>query len=449
MAELTGRPTYDLSLGGEYVHTNIYHFHRSLGSFADPRTNFDFILQETIDKQEQRERRINEQFTRAGIDRGIDGFVEEMRTFQNIVNNVWKIGEVTRAAYLPKQFEQWSPAALQYQAQILKDYLDSLTQFHNNAMEIGGYKIEDVERFMPGFTKLRGELQKAIKGYEDIQTTGGDIGRQIAGMVNYFKGLGYEGVIGSATAGILAGFQELRSQQVEVGLTGMVQRADGRQVKVDVLPKLEDWGVSFGISVKATRQKTLEARWGATLHSGNVRSIAQLIEDTRMGDPHLGDQFKYFLINLSRMRDYAQAYGKEVRGPSKITDYPEYYKLTQEIAKTYATFFVGAELPGRTADVEIPELFNVDIFVLGDRIYKKSELLRQIQTGEMDVKFKLKEYLSQPQSFWENYDIKKREAMTQVGGDYSQVVGQDFVTDAVRKLLPQKAAITLHAVVGK
>ena len=211
-------------------------------------------MQETIDKQEQRERRINEQFTRAGIDRGIDGFVEEMRTFQNIVNNVWKIGEVTRAAYLPKQFEQWSPAALQHQAQILKDYLDSLTQFHNNAMEIGGYKIEDVERFMPGFTKLRGELQKAIKGYEDIQTTGGDIGRQIAGMVNYFKGLGYEGVIGSATAGILAGFQELRSQQVEVGLTGMVQRADGRQVKVDV-PKLEDQS-KFWNKCKSYRQKT-------------------------------------------------------------------------------------------------------------------------------------------------------------------------------------------------
>ena len=424
------RETYDLGLGGEYVHTNIYHFHRSLGSFADPRTRFDEVFQSTLDKQEQRERHIDEQFQNAGIKGGIDQFVERMAHFQTIVNRVWKVGEVTRAAYMP-QDEQWDPTTLTRQSQILEEYLRKMTTFHENAMSIGGYRAKDVEQFMPGYTQLKQTLDNIIKKYETSSGTADKgIERTIAGLINRFKGL--------------------ESKDLQVELSGMVARADGRQVKVDVYPHLDAWQTSFGISVKSTRQKTLEARWGATLHSGSVGSIANLIRDARIGPPILADQFKYFLINLSRMRDYAQAYGKEVAGPSKITDYPEYYKMVQQVAQTYATYFVGAELPGRTADVEIPELFNVDVFVLGDQIYKKSDLLRQIESGQMDVKFKLKEYLSQPQSYWDTYDHQKRKAMWDAGGaGYAEVARQDFVTAAAKKLLPQKAAITLHAIVKK
>lgn len=444
-----GRATYDLNIGGEYIHTNIYHFHRSLGSFADPRTYFKSILAETIAKQEGREEIIDKQFKDAGMRGGIDEFLQDLRNIQNIINNVWKIGEVTRAAYLPKDFDTWDASAFKTQAGILRDYLNKMSTFHDNAMQLGGYKAEDVDSFMPGYRQLKSELDKIVKGFEAGDVKGGsNLQQQLSGIVNRFKGLGFEGVMGSAIAGILAGFKHLEDKNVSVELTGMVQRSDGRQVKVDALPKIEDWEIGIGISFKATREKTLQSRWGATLHSGTVGSIAKIIQDTQMGPALLGDQFKYFLINLSRMRDYAQAYGQEVRGPSKITDYPEYYRFTQEIARTYATFFIGEELPGR-ADVELPQLFNVDILILGDRIYKKSELLKEIDSGEMDARFKIKQYLPQPQAYWDQFDITKRLTMAEVSGEYSEVFSRPFMAEAVKKLLPQKVAITLHAIVGK
>ncbi len=439
------------TIGGEYIHTNIVHFHRSLGSFGDPRGRMEIVFEGVIKKQEDREKQIDKQLKNFGSNMTIDQFVAEMNDMTELINEGvkggaegFKPGSIARASHT-REGKTWSKAEIQYALnEHVVPYINGTNDLIDNIVEKTGIALKDIETALPGITKHRESLESFINQYTGVDITKEDnVSSVISKTIGGLKGIGWEGIMSSVAYEILHSFK-ISGHQVE--LTGALTRSDGRKVKADGVVRIPDWNTTFGISMKATRMKDAHGQastflnYGTTLHSGSVQSIANYMNRSLPTiSKSESDRFKYFLINLSRMKDYSQARYKPMSSPTSVNDYPEYKNLLDSIAKTYATFFIGDELLG-----EDSELFNVDVLVLGDAAFKKSTILNYIKDGKMKTKFKLGKRRSQDKEYWLSFDDKKRKAMIENEGDYKQVQKERFMQDSLRMLLAQPVTVNLR-----
>lgn len=443
--------TYPHSLLDQpYIHTNFYHFEASLGSFGDPQSDFDAAFETTLAKQKQREAAIDARFREIDSNMTFDTFIENVRGLQkSIKEDTPALGAITRAGYRKKGDKEWSPGYIKEQ---IHDHFQPYFDAHHNVMAQaigqGGFSLEEIEKVIPDISALYERLDTILDKYAKLGTDSKNLtDAKVKGMVNYFKGEGWEGVAASAIAQALRMIKGIETKDMKVDLTGSVSRQGGQKVKVDVLPHLDAWNISAGVSVKATREHTLRGQWGATLHSGTLQTLESLLLSTNLlGSPVEAYKLRYFMMNLIRMRDYSQAGGHPVAGPSTITDYPKYYQFTQDIAKTYATFFIGEVLPADEADENLVKLSNVDILFLGDLVYKKSEILEKIKNDEMNIKFKIAGYKKLGEKYWMDYDTEKRYAMREYSGMYREVGQQEFVRKATESLYGQPIRISLHLI---
>ena len=389
-----------------YVHTNYHSFESNRGSFGGYGLALAALADETIRKQEEREAAINQalsEITGIGDLQGIVDFINNwFKDYEKpIEEQVWvkgmgeKYGKIMSVAHAAENLEK--------EAQEVQNIFNKITEGMDGLIEKGGFNKDTINKSIAN-------LKELTKGYK-VPFEGSGIEAAVRGSVLNLKGHVYEfvmlKVLAATNAYIAAGSQ---GQIKYVG----GEKGKGGQRGADIMMQIGN--VSFGFSIKSTRQTEKQqtfSTYGAYIFHGSIESVAAAM-GAYTGHWDAIQAFKYYLVNISRMR------AKSLTGQksqASIRTISEGYNLVKGLLRAYSTIFIGENDPA------VPEEYRqVDIFVLHGLVYLKSDLLKHL-IEERDIDAFLKIGYSKGDKNWDEFDSLKRNIMFDTLGS-KQVVNR-------------------------
>lgn len=451
------------SLGGMYVHTNYKHFANTVGSFGGYSGDLLNEAHKRITDQLQRETELEKSLQEAfGSEFTLDTFLKEIsKTSQKIRNSIIDkaVKEKSKTAGLsPEEVNALSnfnitsilhsQKNLEVNKEVLQNMINEL-QDRVNTMGAEGYInlqsfSSEMSKMNTQFNSLINKIdQKSEKIAQDNvwQAFGGTMGNLKGSYEEVFKGLTILETFKTIHGG-LRGLKKHGFEVVGVGAGG----SPGADIKV----KFDNY--HFGINIKSTSYETFKQHHVTLFSPKTLNNLINHIEDFA-GSSNIIEAFKYYLINISRMRFSEMTdQGSQKGGLSAI---PEGRELVRNVLRTYTTLFIG-EQGGRAS--ELPTDFReADFLFLRDKGYRKSEILQRVfqenlgveGAGGMSSLLEIK--YQDTYDSWDAFDIIKVHSMINSGGSYEGVVGMPFVVKAAESILKQQAWIklTMHKVLSK
>jgi post-segregation antitoxin (ccd killing protein) len=415
------------SLGGMYVHTSYASFASNIGSFGNYGFEMSALMEATIAKQIAREKQITSILQEIfGEQASLKQFAEWFRSpdgyFERYKKQVYNTF-IEEQETLPKFGLVWSRA--QYDkpkigAKKLEVLLNKVMQSLEQVAPDGYINLE----------QLKAAKTHILKGITSLSQQPGDTSQQIiARQVQSIKGFIWEMYLARVAIAALKVMGANKNFTVLLQGTGNV--AD---IAVDL------GNTTLGINVKSASTSTFAGKHGITLFSnstinGIVKAMAAYANSDTL------EAFKYYLINISRMKTHplsgvsAQGIGHSQAG----------LNLIKSTLTAYATIFIGEG--SNLANTDNNQIKQADVLFTADRVYLKSELLRELASGNNPDVGNLETFLRISYSSandWEQFDIIKRRVMEFEKGDYSSAMKRGYMTSAVNSLLAQTASVKLR-----
>jgi len=421
---------YDVkNYGGMYVHTNYESFKSNFGSFGEHTGELVWQAQHFLQEQLEREELLNVELADLfniidediQVTDGFEAFLDWFSTgpdayFNRVAKQTYET-EIEPGMLPVVKFGKWSEAehvqTVEESVNLLENMYISIVNAIEQVSETGTLSYES-------FVKAKSRIESELRNYSAKEDT-----NTIRGHVRSIKGLLYELYVYRFIFAALKATAQ-KNENLDIILQGSGNVAD---IAVNLT------SISLGVNIKSASLKTFAGNFGVTLFSGTIGSIVEKMKST-YGLQAL-DLFKYYLINLSRMRA-APLTGQG--GNPNIRHSAEGFQLVKDVLMTYATVFIGSD-SHQPEDID-QNLKQADVLILAERIYKKSEILIELlQTGDIES-FLMISYGATHD--WDSFDRLKRQKMRAAKGDYGAVVGSPFLQSPYSALANQPATVRLR-----
>lgn len=365
-----------------YVHTNYNSFMSSMGGFGDRSVDYLSKIKEAISKQEQRERELEK------ILQTIFGSNVTLKTFQETIQNYLDImsgkieaewineiietpqgkkntknfvinGDIDHAL---RNFNDYTYA--HGNVDILNSLLENVDQSMKHSLSQNNFTLENWED-----TKKRVESDiKKIKQRAGVNDEEGLIVGASTQAINNIKGSLFELYGAKFIIAALQSLGEGLPKDSKIVLQGSKNVAD---IRVDLS------GFSFGVSMKATKLETFMKSFGIRLFSSSIEQVFNRIKGVY---PDV-NWLKYYIINIIRGRSLKMT---DQSGGINLKTDASAYKAIDSVFKAYATIYLGDQNDNLLVDdSDANDFKQSDIFFTQEKIYLKSEILKNLETKDM------------------------------------------------------------------
>jgi len=436
-------------LGAMYVHTSYTSFYSNVVSFGEHTSTMESLAHSLIKTQEDREERISQMMVAAfgvTIDQYVQWHKDFFRHYEEAVKQTILTPGKTNIQILKSapstsgkgsinitSITQAVGKDIQLAFELMQQRVNEVVLGLNQLLDKGYGNKTNIEEHI----KILQDHLANVKG-KATNEEGEFVNKLVHADLTYLLGKLEEGLVPIVKAGILGdtkdGFKFALELVGGVNKPGADTMASFKYL-ADVF--------SYGINVKKTRVETFKDT-GVYLYSPT--SVSNLIDHMVgfLGHTPAIEAFKYYLINSSRTSGRALRHGEGKTGLGAVE---EGQNLIHKILQTYTTLFIGEQdsRPGLSE-----EFRQADFLVLGDAIFKKSDVLKQVLGGEKYTKGMsvLLDFTSNTSVDWEAFDNRKVELMNQYKGKYDVVGKHPFMKSPVEAMLARGVRIKLAGLKG-
>lgn len=439
---------YKYTEGKLYLHTNYQSFQSNVGSFGgalDTDADIKGRMETAITKQEKREKELEKiikkvfgnQATLKNLQKHIQEYLDimagkivgkwieqtittpqgdEVATSNFLINN--NINDALR------DFNDWKKA---------HGNVEIITSLVENVTKSVDYATADSKITLERWQETEKRIDNNVQGIKTRAKEDGNdsiLTKVSTQALNNLKGSLFE-LYGAKF--LIAALQAMGSadKDVQVVLQGSKNVSD---IRVDLS------GFSFGISMKASELKSFAGSFGLRLFSSDFNNVFKQIEQLGKNIDYL----KYYTINMVRAKAQPMV---DQSGSTSIQN----LDVINDLLRSYATIYLGSQDSTLSSDdaALANEFRQSDLFFTQEKIYLKSEILREISQDKMRVFLQLDaknnydyllfDHIKRSQMFF----LTKFKGLSQQDA-YATVERQAFMSNAISATLKVKAAVRIR-----